>query len=278
MVVQCKIAAATVAGASHRELGQPGQDYVAKIRGRGIAAVALADGAGSAAHAALGARIVVTAILKLLRAEFHALLNQAGDPCAERMILRLQHGLDRCAQRRGIERGELASTLLFVATDGRDYLCGQIGDGRIARCGAEGSAITAIFEPAKGEYFNQTVFVTDRDALDEFELEWGELDDIGGFALMSDGAEESLYQRGTGMFAPALSKMLGWLDRRSEVAVRAALTRNLRDTLSLRTGDDLGLALMRFTPLSTAPSDPAPAAARLHRVRRSPSPLLAEQS
>jgi hypothetical protein len=256
MVVKCKIAAAAVAGASHRERGQPGQDYVAKTRGRGIAAVALADGAGSAAQSALGARIVVAATLKLLRTEFRALLNQAGDPCAERMIRRLQHSLDCCAQRRGIARGELASTLLFLATDGRDYLCGQIGDGRIARCNAESSGITAIFEPAKGEYFNQTVFVTDRDALDEFELEWGELNDIGGFALMSDGAEESLYQRGTGTFAPALSKMLGWLDRRSEVAVRAALTRNLRDTLSLRTGDDLGLALMRFTPFPAAPPPP----------------------
>lgn len=269
MVVRCKMAAATVAGASHRELGQPGQDYAAKTRGRGIAAVALADGAGSAAHSALGARIVVAGILKLLRAEFHALLNQASDPCAERIIQRLQHGLDRCAQHRGFARGTLASTLLFVATDGWDYLCGQIGDGRIACCNAEGSAITSIFEPAKGEYFNQTVFVTDRDALDNLELEWGGLDEIGGFALMSDGAEESLYQRGTGAFAPALPKMLGWLDRRSEATVRAALTRNLRDTLSQRTGDDLGLALMRFTPLPAAPLALGPReATRLQRLRR----------
>lgn len=256
MVVRCKIAAAAVAGASHRERGQPGQDYVAKTRGRGITAVALADGAGSAAHSALGARIVVAATLKLLRAEFHVLLNQAGDPCAERIIQRLQHGLDCYAQRQGIDRSALASTLLFVATDGRDYLCGQVGDGRIARCDAEGSAAVSVFEPAKGEYFNQTVFVTDCDALDHLELEWGKLGGIGGFVLMSDGAEESLYQRRAGTFAPALLKMLGWLDRCSEATVRAALTRNLRNTLSLRTGDDLSLALLRLAPLPTTPPVP----------------------
>ncbi|MCC8998168.1 MAG: protein phosphatase 2C domain-containing protein [Candidatus Contendobacter sp.] len=256
MAVQCKMAAAAVVGASHQERGQPCQDYTAKTRHHAISAVALADGAGSAMHSALGARIVVTAILKLLRTEFHTLLNQAGDPCAERIIHCLQRSLDSYAQRREIGRGQLASTLLFVATDGRDYLCGQVGDGRIARCNAEGSAITSVFEPAKGEYFNQTVFVTSRDALEEFDLEWGEMDDIGGFALMSDGAEESLYQRGTGTFAAALPKMLGWLDRYSEAVVRGALSRNLRDTLSLCTGDDLSVALMRFTPSSTTP--PAP--------------------
>lgn len=254
MSMKCKIAATTVAGASHLEHGQPCQDYVAKIRSRGFAAVALADGAGSARHSALGARIVIASTLKLLRTEFHSLLEIGGEPCAERIIQRLQYGLDRYAQRQGIVRGELASTLLFVATDGREYLCGQVGDGRIARCNADCSVATPVFEPAKGEYFNQTVFVTDPDALDHCELEWGELDHIGGFALMSDGTEESLYQRRAGTFAPALLKMFGWLDRRSEATVRAALTRNLREILSQRTGDDLGLALMRFPPLPPPPS------------------------
>jgi hypothetical protein len=218
--------------------------------------VALADGAGSAEHSAMGACIAVTAILKLLRTEFHALLKSGGDLCAERIIHRLQHRLDRYAQRKEIARDDLASTLLFVATDGRDYLCGQVGDGRIARCNADCSVAVPVFEPAKGEYFNQTVFVTDRHALDDFELEWGELDDVGGFALMSDGAEESLYQRRAGTFAPAVLKMLGWLDQYSETTVRMALTRNLRDTLSLRTGDDLSIALLRFAPPPTVP--PAP--------------------
>jgi len=255
MVMRCKIAATAVTGAAHQAAGQPGQDYVAKLqdRDRGIAAVALADGAGSVTHAALGARIVVTGMLQLLRTDFHALLQDGGEAGAERMILYLQDRLDRHARRQEISRGALASTLLFVATDGRDYLCGQVGDGRIARCNATGSAATTVFEPAKGEYFNQTVFVTDPDALDHLELEWGAVDGIGGFVLMSDGAEESLYQRRAGTFAPALFKMLGWLERRSEVAVRAALQRSLRDTLSQRTGDDLSLAVLRCAPAPTAP-------------------------
>jgi hypothetical protein len=246
MVVKCKLAAAAVAGTSHRARGQPCQDYTAKVHDRVISAIALADGAGTAVHSASGAVITVTSILKLLRNEFNRLLEIAGDPCAERIIHTLQHSLDCYARRKGVVRRDLAATLLFVATDGVHYLCGQLGDGRIARCNADCSAAVSVFAPAKGEYFNQTAFVTDRGALDDFTLDWGERADVGGFALMSDGTEESLYQRRTATFAPALLKMLGWLDQYSETTVHQALTRNLTDILSCRTGDDLSIALMRF--------------------------------
>lgn len=234
----------------------PCQDFALGTRGRQICAIALADGAGSSSHSEIGARIVVKEILKLLRTEFHLLLrndnylcdeNLAADKMAHRIMERLLRCLNRCACELMIDIKSLASTLLFVATDGVNYLCGQIGDGRIAAFNSDLTKSWSVFKPSKGEFFNQTVFVTSQSAWDDLALEWGDVEDLGGFVLMSDGAEESLYNRINESFAPAVGRMIGWLDCYPEKTVSKAVTTNLENLLKEKTVDDMSLALIRLT-------------------------------
>lgn len=254
MQFRIKTAAASVVGSSHEDRNQPCQDYALGSRGRYVSAIALADGAGSAANSAIGAKLVVSDVLKLLRTDFDQLLELddldkdeevVASEIAEKILGRLRRSLTRCAERENIPFGSLASTLQFAATDGTHYLCGQLGDGRIALFNRDLTTAESPFEARKGEFFNQTVFVTSDSAYVDLDLEWGSMSDIGGFALMSDGSEESLFNRVESRFAPALNRMIGWLDVYSERKVREALAANLGKTLKDKTGDDLSLALMR---------------------------------
>jgi hypothetical protein len=233
-------------GRSHEKSSIPCQDKTGKSKGREVHVIALADGAGSARFSEYGAEIAVQIIMKLLRAEFTSLLDVGGEVCAERIIHQLQASLNQCADKKNISFHELASTLLFFATDGADYLCGQVGDGRISRFNNDLSVAELIFEPDKGEYFNETTFLTSSQAFAALQLEWGNTSDIGAIALMSDGAEESLFNRHDKTFAPALGKMAGWLDLYTEKKVQEALANNLYSTLRQKTMDDLSIALLRF--------------------------------
>jgi hypothetical protein len=100
-----------------------------------------------------------------------------------------------------------------------------------------------VFDAQKGEFFNETVFVTSDSA--ELRMRSGEIAAVHGIALMSDGAAETLYNRAARRFAPAVGTMLDWLGEHSERKVRGALARNLEKTMRDRTGDDLAVALMR---------------------------------
>jgi hypothetical protein len=239
------MAAAAVVGSSHEERGQPCQDYTAVMRSPASCAIVLADGAGSARHAELGARTAVSSMLRMLRTELGTLLALSHSEAAARIVARLQRGLARQAARHDSELHDLASTLLFAATDGERFLCGQLGDGRVARFDPSLHEACALFEPHKGEFLNQTLFLTASSAARELQLVSGSAAEVGGFALLSDGAEESLYQRAQASFAPALLRMVGWLSVHSERRVKEALHKNLTKALRERTGDDVSLAIMR---------------------------------
>jgi hypothetical protein len=61
---------------------------------------------------------------------------------------------------------------------------------------------------------------------------------------MSDGAEESLYQRSTGVFASAVESIASWLIESSRQSVEASLDENLRNVMRTKTADDVSLALL----------------------------------
>lgn len=260
MIVRCKMAAAAVAGSAHTEQGSSCEDYVAVRRAQGRFAIALADGAGSAIHARLGARTVVSSVLRLLMRDLSKLLALEQAEVAAHIVGRLQRALGRQAERQNSPLHHLASTLLFAATDGEHFLCGQLGDGRIARFDANLSRAQLVFEPHKGEFFNETLFVTATEAARHLQLMTGNMHEVGGFALLSDGAEESLYQRAQASFAPALPRMMGWLSLHSSARVKRALDKNLSNTLRQRTSDDVSLALLS---VQRTQSDKAVAASQL---------------
>lgn len=244
--ILCKLASAAVPGKSHVNQNIPCQDYVGTTRGKSVFAIALADGAGSASHADLGARVAVQHTLKYLRSNFDSLIESSEGEISAIIIKGALTALSRHANKQKKPLKDLASTLMFAATDGCKYLCGQLGDGRVAIFDKDLRSADSVFEPAKGEFFNETNFLTDAGAIARLRIQIGDASKIGGFALMSDGAEESLFDRSKREFAPALPKIISWLDTHSERKVKSALLENLSATLSTKTQDDISVALLRL--------------------------------
>ena len=142
---------------------------------------------------------------------------------------------------------DFACTLLFVATDGKRLLIGQLGDGRIGIRNAETGDWRLMLDAFKGEFFNETVFVTSKKATELLQLAIGPVNSIDACVIMSDGAEEGLYQRASHTFAPAVSRMLEWVQTYDQPTVETALKNNLKDTVRLKTTDDVSVAYLSFT-------------------------------
>lgn len=218
-----------------------------------MAAIALADGAGSRAQSQFGAEAVVKASLRMLTGHFDTLYVMcAHDPAGARQFIhhRLMRSLRRQAKRIGCEVDELASTMLFAAHKGNKYLAGHLGDGVIARVGGDG-VVSTLSHPENGEYSNITYFVTDAAAQARIRLYHGvEPDGVAGFALMSDGCAESLYEKRSGSPAAAVGRLLEWNRDKNRGEIASILAGNLEQVFTKKTTDDCALVLLS-TPQSS---------------------------
>lgn len=238
------VAAAFATGRSHHRSGAPCQDFADGRRRRSVAAIALADGAGSRANSALGAKVAVTAALRLLTSSFDALsykLSYDPDEARKLVMKTVRASLDSAAKRFECEFDSLACTLLFVAAKQTQYVAGHIGDGAIAMVDLANGP-TVLSHPDNGEYANTTYFVTDRGAEDRLRLYMGSVV-AGGFVLMSDGTAEVLYEKSKRTVAPGVSQLVDWNRRLRRPKVERILRRNLDGPLA-KSSDDLSLALL----------------------------------
>ena len=174
-----KAIARSAIGTSHFKQQLPCQDAGGYQILNHVIVGAVADGAGSAKYADVGAELAVQTALGCLtriavrlqkRERFEQLQPQ---PLTEEQASRLftktvnkvVTALRIQAATKGYSVSDLACTLLvFVATP--DWVAAmQIGDGFIAvRCQSEAPQL--LFSPDKGEYINETTFVTSANALD----------------------------------------------------------------------------------------------------------------
>ncbi len=162
-----RVAAASVQGAAHLRAGAPCQDahrWCALPGGRLVAAVA--DGAGSAPLAETGARVAADAVVGRVRdalaadgdAELAAVLEDAFGAALE--AVRAE------AAARGVDASDLATTLAAAVATPARVVAAQVGDGAVVVRARDGSlhAPTAAAAP-RGEYLNETVFLTSPGAL-----------------------------------------------------------------------------------------------------------------
>src|SRR5579884_307004 len=162
-----KLLCGSVVGTSHERRGEPCQDYahgVLLAAGESpVLVAACADGASSAAHAAVGARL---ACLGMVRVACEAL--RAGLPapdvdarCLLRWHERVRGALSLEASLRNLELHDLACTLLTAVVGEDAAAFAQIGDGAIVY--GEGGTYRTVFWPQAGEYASTTFFLTGRD-------------------------------------------------------------------------------------------------------------------
>ena len=230
-------------GRSHVAKNIPCQDKVCHATFTGAFVIALADGAGSAAHSEIGAELATKVTCDFISKNFDSIIETINAVEVKKNILNnILDAFHKVIDDTRWELSSLACTLLFAAVKGTTCLIGHIGDGVI--CCRKEEKLKAISLPSNGEFANSTTFVTSPNALSDFRLYKGKTDKMDGFCLMSDGAAESLYSRKTHEIANMVGKVFTATAYLKYDDSKEYCRRLLNDLLIQRTRDDCSIAVM----------------------------------
>ena len=211
-------------------------------------AVVLADGAGSKAFADIGSRYAAQCVGKRLAEDFENLYSEDESTLKEKIIEKSLEKIKGEAEEKQNDVGEFSATLLFVAISQGRYIAGNLGDGVIGF--EKNGAYGVMFHPIRGEFANQTFFITHKNAAQIIEIKRGELDGITGFVLMTDGVSDLLYSRRERELSAACLKIQEWLRCNPQKKVCQALENNIKNLFREKTGDDCSLAVVGKLSLS----------------------------
>jgi serine/threonine protein phosphatase PrpC len=249
-----KLTVTSVIGKQHEESDGRCEDAweykrCAISNGHEILAVCLSDGAGSANNGWVGAHIVTRTLANWLVENFDFLFSSEVSSSNKIITSMLKRNLRKAAFKSRTSIKSYACTLLavVVASDGR-WATIHIGDGAIVA--QVNGFLELISAPRKGEYANETFFVTDKDSINNTVIKLSPFQEeknfVDAFALFTDGVESSLVNRHTGEISKVISDMFKWLDHNEEEEVTRAIERNLRMIFRTRTGDDCSLAIIKW--------------------------------
>lgn len=259
-----KLAGASVIGKQHEDAGGRCEDAWSSVRcalpsGHEALAVCVSDGAGSAANGGVGAQMTSRVLANWLVENAENLFRFVADDKKWSIASTLKRVLRRAAERRGSEIKSYACTVVAVltVTDGR-WITVHLGDGAIV--GRFGNDLKAVSVPRKGEFANETFFVTDSDAAESLDIQESSNYEaalpVTGFALFTDGVESSLVDRRSSEVSRVLGDMFGWLSSNSEQDVSEALENNIKNIFRQRTGDDCSIAIIVQEPQNEVSPQP----------------------
>ncbi|MBD2522585.1 protein phosphatase 2C domain-containing protein [Nostoc sp. FACHB-133] len=172
-----KAVARSEIGTSHQKQGIVCQDYGNYRILDDVIVGAVADGAGSAKHSDIGSRLAVETVLKCFseinefpqKEDYQPLSKEEAQKVFSEIVNKVITELQKQANEEDYSINDLACTLLvFLATP--DYVAAmQIGDGFIVIRSQE-SEYQLLFQPDKGEFANETTFITSTNALKEMQV------------------------------------------------------------------------------------------------------------
>jgi hypothetical protein len=248
------VVAAAVQGASHRMTGQSCQDayHWRRWSTAGLVA-AVADGAGSALHGEVGARLASREAVEYLCACLEDSPLPEADCDWQRLLAaalaRTREVLDQAAAERGIPLRDLATTLILVVALPERVALAQVGDGA-AVVTDSGGALVVLSEPQVREYVNETVFLTSPEALATAQKTvWQGTGSRTQIALLSDGLQMLALRLQDGMphgpfFAPLYRFAFGARDDQDAPQRLAAFLGS--KAVAERTSDDVTLLIASF--------------------------------
>lgn len=249
---------AVARGVSHQANGHPCQDALGyRFLCDGVLIAALADGAGSAEKADQGAQAAVDAALDCMETALaeELLVTQAEwEDLAHRAFVAARTRVINLAEAEGEPVRSYASTLTCLIATAYHIVAGALGDGVVVAGEVEGD-LQAVTQIQRGEYANETYFLTQDQALENLQIVavYGTFDRV---AMMSDGLTRlalklPAYQPHRPFFQPLFTFALdarqadgesrGW----AEAQLRAFLT---SERVCARTDDDKSLLLAVRTP------------------------------
>ncbi|MGB3039523.1 MAG: PP2C family serine/threonine-protein phosphatase, partial [Candidatus Nanopelagicales bacterium] len=197
--------------------------------------LAVADGAGSAPLGSQGAEIATQAALGAMSARISSIADVAS--VAYRAI-------KSESESAGVAVSDFATTLLIarltVTLTGIRVEVLQVGDGCIVACThSHGQALTV---PDRGEYANETYFLTSSRWAERAQISRRTLPFDGGVLLMTDGPCASLFNGRNNEVAAAARELVIWGRMGSRQVWARELQTATSTALRKRTQDDLGLA------------------------------------
>jgi len=183
-----RVVGALASGTSHARLGLPCQDALAYQSGERSLLVALSDGAGTAEYSQLGAQTAVQAALDSLAAVLERRLPAEGAGWQEALCAAFTDARSALQSLAEIEQQPLrayAATLILAVATADGLAVAQLGDGAVV-AGESPDKLFLVNRPQRGEYANETYFLTQEDALEQVQVSVYEKA-VNYLAVMSDG-------------------------------------------------------------------------------------------
>ena len=242
---------ASVCGTSHQSTGMPCQDaHYWQIVTGDVLVAAVADGAGSASLAEVGAEIAAKSAVEA----FCAKGKTSGDDKGIRSSLdgalkTAQKAVQAEAAARKVEVRELATTLILVVATPELVGAAQVGDGIAVIKDADGN-ITGVTTPEAGEHVNETTFLNARRDLKHAQMSlWrGSLTHV---AIMSDGLQRLALKMPSGEpHSPFFTPLFNFVSSTPESAQAQEQLEGFMGSSRVtdNTTDDLTLVLFGLAP------------------------------
>ncbi len=232
--------AASRAGSKHHGADEENQDAYDIARKGNEVILAVCDGAGSRSHSRTGANLIAKLTVGFLsNLDWTAPFGEQ----AKRFIVEAREAITVHAQGQNLSPRDLACTVLGLAVDCCGVRALQVGDGFIVLRDKDDDEYKLLFTGTKGEYANETVFVTHKDAEDFLQIY--ESGTPPAFAcLSSDGVErQAIKMRDSTPHAPFFDYLVkvGKADCDKDVALSKFLA---MPALNKVTDDDRTLVCM----------------------------------
>ena len=260
--MEWKSVCGAVQGRGHAKKDIPCQDKAARREANGVHVIALADGAGSAALSHFGAQCVVNCVTDFVAEKFFDLIAQKdGRLVTQELLSVVLAALKNEAASRDCALKDLASTLLVAAVGGGKFFLAHLGDGVIGYLNEDGLKVATT--PDNGEFSNETVFVTSTTAAARMRIFKGALKNISGFILMSDGSEQSLYNKRNKTLAPAVKRLMHRTTLIDADVLTPQLERALSTVVAENTHDDCSVAILARNSEQLPPLEDLPLTERL---------------
>ncbi len=248
-----RVVAASVRGSSHEKTGQPCQDaHSWRVLSDGVLVAAVADGAGSAPLAEVGA---ITAA----RAAVEAICEAVGDACRPQTedawhalligaLRAARAAVEAAAEQHGALPRDLATTLILTVATPTEVAAAQVGDGATV-IGTDDGTLFALTAPECGEYINETTFLIAPEALEKAQVAIRK-GRAAQLAVLSDGLQRLALNMPAGSpHAPFFAPLFRFAEATTDATGAAEqLTAFLRSPrLTARADDDLTLLLASRT-------------------------------
>lgn len=230
-------------GSGHIKNGTPCQDKIAYLNKDNLSIVALSDGAGSARLSHFGAENSVNFICNEFAQNFNFYFEQTdGVTVKSKIISKINNNMIELGKEHDCEISDLAHTLLFVAVKDDKFILFHIGDGVIG-CFKNGK-IEVASRPTNDEFANVTVFTTSPNALQNTKIVKGEMFNIDGFVLMSDGSEHSFYDKRSGSLAKILERLFILNSILPDMTLNEKLIDLFKKSVLSKTSDDCSFLMI----------------------------------